>query len=84
MSRKPKPVHSVERDDENSSDYDEIKTVDLNPDDEINAVAARKFSKRLFATINVSKTPERFQSDSGASCKVISAKTLENFLGEVD
>ena len=33
--------------------YDEIKTVELNPVDKINAVAARKFPKRLFATINV-------------------------------
>ena len=41
--RKPKPVHIVESDDENTSDYGEIKTVDLNPDDEINAVSARKF-----------------------------------------
>ena len=49
MSRRPKPVHTVDSDD----DYDEIKTVELNPVDEINAVAARKFPKRLFATINV-------------------------------
>ena len=55
-------MHTVESEDENTSDYDdEIKTVDLNPDDEINAVTARKFPKRLFATINVGKTP-------GASC----------------
>ena len=66
------------------SDYDEIKTVELNPVDEINAVAARKFPKRLFATINVGKTPVRFQLDSGASCNFISAKTLENCLGEVE
>ena len=80
MSRRPKPVHTVESDD----DYDEIKTVELNPVDEINAVAVRKFPKRLFATINVGKTPVRFQLDSGASCNVISAKTLENCLGEVE
>ena len=80
MSRRPKPVHTVESDD----DYDEIKTVELNPVDEINAVAARKFPKRLFATVNVGKTPVRFQLDSGASCNVISAKTLENCLGEVE
>ena len=80
MSRRPKPVHTVESDD----DYDEIKTVELNPVDEINAVAARKFPKRLFATINVGKTPVRFQLDSGASCNVISAKTLENCSGEVE
>ena len=49
ISRRPKPAHTVESDD----DYDEIKTVELNPVDEINAVAARKFPKRLFATINV-------------------------------
>ena len=51
MSRRPKPVHTVESDD----DYDEIKTVELNPVDEINAVAARKFPKRLFATITSSR-----------------------------
>ena len=80
ISRRPKPAHTVESDD----DYDEIKTVELNPVDEINAVAARKFPKRLFATVNVGKTPVRFQLDSGASCNVISAKTLENYLGEVE
>ena len=83
MSRRPKPVHTMESDDENISDYDEIKTLELNPVDEINAGAARKFPKRLFATINVGKTPVRFQLDSGASCNVISAKTFENCLGEV-
>jgi len=74
----------VESEDENISDDDEIKTADLNPDDEINAVTARKFPKRLFATINVAKTPVRFQLDGGASCNVISAKTLENCLVQVE
>jgi len=41
MSRKPRPVHTVESNDENTSNYHQIKTVDLNPDDEINAVTAR-------------------------------------------
>ena len=84
MSRRPKPVHTVESDDENTSDYDEIKTVELNPVDETNAVAAHKFPKRLLATINVGKTPVRFQLDSGALCNVVSAQTLENCLGEVE
>ena len=84
MSRRPKPVHTVESDDENTSNYDEIKTVELNPVDEINAVAAHKFPECLFATINLGKTPVRFQLNSGASCNVISAKTPENCLGEVE
>ena len=58
--------------------------MDLNPDDEINAVTARRFPKRLFATVNVGKRPVRFQLDSGASCNVISAKTLESSLGHVE
>ena len=41
MSRKPKPVHTVESDDKNTSNYHQIKTVDLNPNDEINVVTAR-------------------------------------------
>ena len=62
----------VESGDENGSDYDEIKIVDLKPDDEINAVVVSKFPRWLFATINVGKTP------------VISAKTLQSSLGPVE
>jgi len=51
----------VESDNENISDDDEIKTVDLNPDDEINTTRARKIPKGLFVTINVAKTPAHFQ-----------------------
>ena len=83
MSRRPKPVHTVESDDKNTSNYDEIKTVDLNPDDEINAVTARKFLKR---NIKCGQNAKRVRSqlDSGASCNVILAKTFENCLGEVE
>ena len=73
----------MENESESGSDYDEIKTVDFEPDDEINAVKATKFSKRLFATVNVGETPVRFQLESGASCNVISAKTLGKRLGQV-
>ena len=58
MSRRPKPVHTVESDD----DYDEIKTVELNPVDEINAVAARKFPHVNFRLLLcLSSAPEEFQ-----------------------
>lgn len=77
MSRKPKPVHTVESEDESTSEYDEVKTVDLNPDDEINAVMARKFPKQLFVTVNVGNMPIHFQLDSGASCNIISRKPLK-------
>ena len=84
MSRKQTQVHMVESGDENGSDYDEIKIVDLKPDDEINAVVASKFPRRLFATINIGKTPVHFQFDSGTSSNVISAKTLQSSLGPVE
>ena len=66
MSRRLKPVHTVESHDENASNYNKIKTVKLNPVDKINTMAASKFPKHLFATINVGKTPVCFQLDSGA------------------
>ena len=84
MSRRLKPVHTVESHDENASNYNKIKTVKLNPVDKINTMAASKFPKHLFATINVGKTPVCFQLDSGASYNIILAKTLENCLGEVE
>ena len=83
MSRKPNPVHTVESN-YKICNYDKIKTADLNPNDEINAITARRFLKRLFATINVGKRPARFQLDSWASCNVISAKILESSLGQVE
>ena len=84
MSRRLKPVHTVESHDENASNYNKIKTVKLNPVDKINTMAASKFPKHLFATINVGKTPVCFQLDSGASYNIILAKTLENCLAEVE
>ena len=76
-------IHTVQTESESDSDYDEIKTIDFEPDDEINAVMATEFPKRLFATVHVGETPVRFQLDSGASCNVISAKTLEKCIGKV-
>ena len=50
---------------------------------EVNSIVANKFSKRLYATIDVGKKPVRFQLDGGASCNVISEETLKNCLGPV-
>ena len=62
MSRRPKPVHTVESDDENTSDYDEIKTVELNPVDEINAVAAHKFPNSFSQQLMWAKRQYAFSS----------------------
>ena len=43
MSRRLKPVHTVESRDENARNYNQIKTVELNPVDKINTMAASKF-----------------------------------------
>ena len=43
MSRRLKPVHTVESHDENARNYNKIKTVELNPVDKINTMAASKF-----------------------------------------
>lgn len=45
MFRKLKLVYIVESEDESISEYDEVKIVDLNFDDEINVVMVRKFLK---------------------------------------
>jgi len=74
----------VKSEDEKSNNDDEIRTVDLNSDDKINAMTARKFPIQLFATINVAKMPVLFQLNSRALCIVISVKTLKNWVGQIE
>ena len=76
-------VHSLADGNETDTDYDEILTVDLEPAQDIHALTDAKFPKRIFATLDVGRKPVKFQLDSGASCNVISAETLQSCLGQV-
>ena len=65
---------------ESESEIDEycltLHSVDESQVVRVHVASDLEYAKKLFATINVEKTPVKFQLDSGATCNLIPAKFL--------
>ena len=81
---KKERVHHVQNpksSDDDDDDNDYCFTISLENQEEeqiVNKVDSQPIKSKIFATMKVEGHPVRFQVDSGATCKVISANDLPN------
>ena len=75
-TKQVKLVREVESNDE----YEEIRSVRLTPSEvmHVSTLLESRYPKQLYATIDISGKPMKFQLDSGATCNVIHARKLDH------
>ena len=75
-----KEVKLVKKVESRDDEYEEIRSVRLTPSEimHVNTLVESKYPKQLYATIEISGKPVKFQLDSGATCNVITAQHLNH------
>ena len=61
-----------------------MRSIELMPELQTNAVTDQQYTRKLFAKLVVGEKPVKFQIDSGATCNIITQGLLNECLGKCE